>query len=412
MFAFSSTMIRTASAPGQLRAALVRGGLLLSSLVLATPVFALPSAPQGGGRLDQLFVRDSKGAVRQLTGTVTSSGLEKVVVDRDGKEASYDNDRVERIIWGEVSSVFRDAQDYYGRGDYENAAAKFNLAADEDPRDVIQAVARLSAGNSLMNLGAADPTQFGLALSEFDTFISDYPTSRELPTARAQQARATLMRGGEGDSKKAGELYRSLFEEGTSDPATLGYDRLDCMVAGLEAARALIAAGETLPARETLGVLASSLRAMLASSEEGSPERTQLEGLLAEAQLGEGFVLLASGQGRQAETFFRAQLQNSKNGPAAQRFGAMLGLGEACFAQGSEDSAKYREASLHYAGVAGLDFTDRDRTAHATLRLAETLLALGDSDATVQARLRLQTLVEHYGDTPSAAPARTLIAGL
>ncbi len=411
MFAFSSTMIRTASAPGRFRAALVRGGILLTSLVLAAPAFAQ------GGRLDQLFIRDSKGAVRQITGTVTASGLEKIVVDRGGKEATYENDRVDRIIWGEVSAAFQEGQTYFDRGDFENAAAKFDLAADEDEREVIQAYARLSAGEALMQLGTTDASQFSLALEQFDEFINSYPNSRELPRARALQARATLMSGGAGEAskasaKQAGELYQALFEEGTTEPATTGYDRLDCLKAGLAASQALMTAGETLPAREVLGVLTSTARTMLASSEEGSAERTELEALVAEAQLGEGFVLLASGQARQAETFFRAQLQNSKGGPAAQRFGALLGLGEAALAQGKEDSTKLREASLHFASVAGLDFTSRDRTARALLRLAETLSALGDSDASVQVRLRLQTLVEHYGDTPSAATARVLLEKL
>jgi TolA-binding protein len=406
MFAFPKTMIRTASVPGQLRAALVRGGLLLSSLLLAAPVFAQ------GGRLDQVFVRDSKGSLRQLTGTVAESGLEKLVLDRDGKEASFDNDRVERIIWGQVSASFREAQTYFDRGDFENAAAKFNLAADEDERSVIQAVARLSSGEALMALGKSDPTKFDAALSEFDSYISSYSSSRDLPRARAMQARATLLRGGAGDAKRAGELYRSLFEEGNTDTPTVGYDSYECLLAGLESARALITAGETLPARETLGALTSAARAMLASAPEDSPERVKLEALVAEAQLGEGFVLLASGQARQAETFFQAQLQNAKDGPAAQRFGALLGLGEAALAQGAEDSKKLREASLHLAGVAGLDFTNRDRTARALLLLAETLPKLGDSDGTAQARLRLQTLIQQYGDTPSAAAARALLESL
>jgi len=407
LLAHFPTMMLLPSAAQSLRTTLLWGGLFFSSLG-----FLAPASAQSG-RLDQLFVQDTKGAMRQITGTVTSNGLEKVVVMRGDKEASFDNGRVDRIIWGQVSAAFREGQTYFDRGDFENAAAKFILATDEDERPVIQAAARLAAGEALMLLGSSNPSRFALAIDQFDIFIADHSANRDLPRARDLQARATLLRGEEGDEKRAGELYRSLFEEGNSETPTKGYDQLSCLHAGLAAARALISAGETLPARETLGVLTSASRLLLTSSEEDSPERPKLEALVAEALLGEGFVFLASGQARQAATFFGAQLQNSNNGaPAAQRFGALLGLGEAALAQSAQDPAKLREASLYFAQVAGLDYTDRDRTAQALLRLAETLSRLGDSDAAVQVRLRLQTLIDEYGDTPSAATARTLLKAL
>ncbi|MCB9914309.1 MAG: hypothetical protein H6828_04045 [Planctomycetes bacterium] len=393
-------MLPLASAPLSLRRLLRGAALVLAGLALAAP------APAQGGRLDQLYVRDSKGSVRQVTGTITEAGLDKILVDRDGKETSYENDRVDRILWGQVSPNFKEAQAYFDRGDFENAAAKFEAASSDDERTVIQAVARLSAGEALLHLSATDPTQLTPALAHFDAFLSKYPNNREVPRARMLKARTTLLRGGAGDVKKAGELYRAIFEEGANDPPTVGYDRTECLRAGLEAARALTAAGETLPAREVLGVLSGAARDMLAAAEEGSSARVRLAALSAEAQLGEGYVLLAGGQARQAETFFRAQLQNAKNGPAAQRYGALLGLGEALRAQGAGDTGKLREASLHLAVVAGLDYTDRDRSATALLRLAETLLELGDSDGAAQARTRLQILADQFGDTPAAAPAR------
>lgn len=382
--------------------ALGLGSPALASPASASPALATPAAVQG--RPDQVFL---KGSTRQEIGTVTENGLADVVLTKDGKEKRLDAARVERIIWGAVSASFREGQTYFARGDYENAAAKFALAASEDERQVIQAVARKRQGEALLHLGAKDPSQFAEALGTFERFLSDYEGSRLVPEVRALQARATLLRGAEGDVASAGALYRSLFEAGSGSTPTQGYDRLGSYDAGLRAVRALTDAGDTLGAREIAGVLAGGLNSMLAEAEEGSPAAAKLKALAAEAQLAEGFVLLASQQGRQAETFFQSQLGQAKDGPAALRYGAMLGLGQAYFAQ-----EKYREASVEFATVAAIDYTDRDRSASALYHLAETLIQLGDSDATAQAKLRLTLILESFGDTPSSAGARKLLESL
>jgi len=372
-------------------------GLCLSLLVGA-------SALAQGGRPDQVFLKDSN---RKEIGQVTVNGLADVVLMQDGKERRLDNARVERIIWGAVCASFREGQTYFGRGDYENAAAKFALATSEDEREVIQAVARKLQGESLLLLSARDPSQVGEALSTFEKFLADHEDSRLVPEVRTLQARATLLRGDEGDMAAAGALYRSLFEAGTGSTPTQGYDRLQSFEAGLAAVRALTAAGETLAAREIAGVLASGINAMSTELEEGSAEAATLARLAAEAQLAEGFVLLAGDQGRQAETFFNSQLGQSAQGPAALRYGAMLGLGQALYAQ-----EKYRQASVHFATVAAIDYTDRDRTASALHKLAETYMKLEDSDGTTQAKIRLRLILESFGDTPSAAPARKMLESL
>jgi len=354
-----------------------------------------------GGRPDQVFVRDSKGTVRQFTGTVLENTLTKLVLQREGKDVSYDGDKVDRIVWGQVSIGYRDGQAFFDRGDYENAAAKYTLAAVEDPREVIKAAARKRAGESYMNLGAADPTRYGDALEEFSKFLTDYATDRAVPEVRLLQARCTLLRGEPGDAASAGALYRGIFEEGSGATVTPGYDQDACLEAGLASANALIEAGETSPAQEVLGVLSGAIRSKLVSLEDGTPEKRHLEALAGEAQLGTGFVKLAGGDARQAETFFQAQLQHAEGAPASVAFGARLGLGEALMAQ-----SKLREASMD---VAAIDYTGRDRTARALLRLGECLAKLGDVDGKAQSELRWTTVLRSFGDTPSAAKARQLL---
>ena len=362
------------------------------------------SAFSQGNRPDQVFV---KGSTRQETGEITENSLSSVVLMRDGKEKRIDASRVDRIIWGAVCAPYREGKAYLDRNDYENAAAKFSLAATEDERKVMQAEARKLAGLSLLNLGAKDPSQFALALDEFKRFLDDYPDSRSVPEVRAYQARATWLRGGEGDVAAAGAMYRSLFEAGSGATPTAGYGRLNSFEAGLQAIRALTLAGDTLGAREIAGVLAGGIGNMQSEFEDGTKEKSRLNALAAEVQLAEGFVLLASNQARQAETFFNSQLQASADGPAALRYGSRLGLGQAYLEQG-----QLREASVEFATVASIDYTDRDRSARAMLLLCETMIKLGDSDGSTQARKRLNVIISAFGDTPSALAAKKLLESL
>jgi len=175
-----------------------------------------------------------------------------------------------------------------------------------------------------------------------------------------------------------------------------------CLKAGLGAARAYTQAGKTLEAREVYGVLDSGLRALLASTAEDAPERPELLALGADAQLGEGFVLIAAGQHNQAVPFFQARLQGADGGTDPNlRFGATLGLAEARFGK-----REYEAARELFAEVAALDFTDGDRRARALVMLAECYLNLPSADSKAEARKRLTVVSEHYGDTPSARVAR------
>lgn len=387
------TMLRSPLLADLLRAPLLRGGLI--GLLLTAPALAQ------SGRPDQVFVEGSK---RKEIGTVVKNDLDEVVLERGGKERRIESGRIERIIWGQSSTAFRDGLSDFGRGDYENAALKFTTAATEDEREVVQAVARRMAGESLLRLGARDASQFQAAIDAFDSFLSDNPGSRDVPAVRALQARATWLRGNEGDAAKAGGLFRSLFEAGTGATPEEGYGRLESLEAGLQAMHALVAAGDTLGAREIRGVMTSELNSLMGSLEDGDPDLARLAVLAAETQLVEGYVLLAGGQGKQAETFFNSQLAGALDGPSALGFGARHGLGLAQAAQGN-----HRDASIQFATVASIDFTSRDRTASALLELARCMLALEDSGAAQEARKRLTLVAESFGDTPYAAEARKML---
>jgi TolA-binding protein len=388
---------------------LIRRRSVLSTFLLAAWFAAAPASPaapvQDGQRPDQVHVHDKERDRRTVvTGVVVENTLTSVRVEREGKETRVDPVEVERITWGTVSPAFREAQVFYDRGDYENAAARFRQATDTEERDVTKAVARWRAGEALLELGASDPSRYAEALEEFQRFLADHPQNRHVPQVRMMQARATRLSG---DAKAAGALYKSLYEEGASATPTPGYDRLLCMRAGLEAAESLIEAGETLGAREILGVLKSSISSMQPQVAADSAESEELARLAAEADLGEGYVLIANEQASQAESFFQSRLQNADSAGATMRYGAMMGLGEAYRAEN-----KYNEARVLFARVSAIDFTNRDRSARALLRLAQTTLDLKEPDATARARKWLTELVESFGDTPSAGPARELLTTL
>ena len=384
----------------------------LTALVLASaplPAFAEPApstrleSAVTEGRPDQVYVKNERtGEVKVVSGTITADGIDKVVVMRDGKENKLDAALVEEVVWGESSPAFVEGYTYFDRGDWENASAKFLIAAGEGEREVVQAAARLFAARALMEWGATEPGHYSEAASQLDGYISDHSGQREIPLARSLRARTAWLMG---DAAKAGQLYRALFEEGTSASPTPGYDLGLCLRAGLQAARALVDAGDTLAAREIYGVLANRARTASAQAEEGSPERRLFAQLETEAILGPGFVDVASSQFDQAITFFNGQkttAQSSKNSTAL--YGATYGMGLALFGKGET-----RKAQLQFAAVSALDYTDQDRSAAAKLGLARCYIQLGDSDGIATSRALLQEIIEQFGTTPSARAARGLL---
>lgn len=372
----------------------LRGGAALGAALLLAGGAALAQ-----GRPDQLWVLDRNGKPRPISGIVLENGLETVRVQREERESTYEAGRVQRIEWGQTSAAFREGRAFFERGDYENAAAKFRIAAADDPREVVQAAARLLAGRALLALAAVDPAAADEALEQFQRFLSDFPSNREVPTARLFEARTLWITG---KVAEAAERFRALFEAGSGPSPQPGYDPVQCLEAGLQAVQAFLDGDETLAAREVAGALSSACSSVLPTLPEGSPLVHRVAQIASQAALAEGFAQLKGGQIGAAKSFFQARAQNPEND--ATRFGATFGLAEALLAEGAT-----REAQVQFAVVAALDHTNRDRRARAIVRLAECASKLPDTDATTQARRWLRDVVEHYGDTPSAPTARTLL---
>jgi hypothetical protein len=380
----------------------------LRILARLVPVLVLALAPalaqDKPGRPDQVFVRNARTAtVSMVSGSVTANELARVALTAAGKETTYKAELVERIEWGDVPPSYRDGREYFARGQWSDAAAAFRIAAgDAGGRDIVRAHARLRAAEALLRWGAAEPVHFGEAAQEAARFLSDYPTNRDVPRARMVEARATWLAG---NPKDAAAKYRTVYDEWKAGSPTEGYDALVCMRAGLEGARASLAAGDTLAARELYTALDGALGALLPTVEPTHSARHDLEDLRQEAVLGEGWCELAAKNHRAALTFFQSKLSAAQQEKSdTLRYGAMLGLGEALLAD-----IKAREAQLHLARVAALDHTDRDRSARALVRLAESALLLGDAESRVQAKTWLEVVLARYGDTPWAAPARQLM---
>lgn len=359
---------------------------------------------QEAARPDQIFVRSKRdGSVSPLNGVVQRYELDKVVIAVTGKgEQSFDGSLVQRVAWGDVPPSFREGQAYFDRKAYEDATKSFRVAAgDAAARDMVKAAARLMAAESLLRWGASDPLRFTEAATEIGTYLSSYATNRDVPRARMLQARATWLAG---KPAEAGAMYKAIHAELKGDTPSGGYDLLTCLQAGLNGARALLEAKETLGGREIYTALDAQVGPLVAGAAQGDPQLPLLRAILDEATLGSGYVDLASGQTKQALTFF----QNRANGlgtdaTASQRFGVWLGLGEALLREG-----RAREASLYFAKVAALESSDRDRTARATLRLAESFQKLADGDSRQQACARVKDVLARFGDTPASNPAREL----
>lgn len=382
------------------------GAGLLATLFF-TALFTPPVAAQAtAARPDQIYkVNVRKGTVSAVPGIVTENSLDAVRFTHDNKEQKLASDEVVKIVWGKVPVPFEDGLKYSERGDHENAVGSFKLAAtDAGAREVVKAAARFRAASELFAWGGTDPNQFTACVEECDKFLSGFTNDRHVPKVRNLRARALLLTG---DARAAAEAYKSLYEEGANEPATKGYDRELCLDAGLDAAHAYLAAGDTLAARELFATIEGSLRSMAAEiADERSPIRVRLVAAQGEAVVGEGFCMLAGGQASQAITFFQGRIARAPES-AAERQAASLGLAEAFLANGQN-----RLAQVEFARVSATDPRGGDSAARALVGLADSTLRLQDKDAVASAKTWLTQVRDHYGNTPSARKAAELLKTL
>ena len=363
-------------------------------------VFALALAPsadaQGGGvRPDQVFrFMPRTGTVTKLIGTVKENSLTRVRVELADKEQDIDSADVRRIVWGDVPNTFRDGLAFADRGDWENAVQRFRAAAgDQETRAVVRAAARHEAAEALLRWGSDDPNRFSECAGECEVFLADHPDDRGVPRARWLQARATWLSG---DAAKASALFQALYDEGSGDTATPGYDRTRCLEAGLQAARSALEASDTSTARTLFSALQTAFGQASAAAGDDAELRARLDRFAGEAEVGEGFCLLAGGQAGQAQSFFEGRLRGARD--AGTRFASTLGLAEAYRAGGD-----LRRAQIQFATVSALDYSDRDRRAQALVGLADVTVQLGGAGATAEAQVWLDEVKELYGDTPAAS---------
>ncbi len=364
---------------------------------------ATPGAQERAGALDQVYVRSKRDrSIAPVAAHVVRNDLDKVVVNAGGKDTNYDGALVVRINFGDAPQSFRDGMAYLDRGLYSDAVAQLRSAAgDGSARAVVKAVAQLEVAEALLRWGAAEPARFVEAVTEAQAFLSANAGHRETPRARALLGRAQWLSGKPAD---AGATLKALWAELKGSEATAGYSVADCLRAGIDAARALADAKDTLGAREIYTSLESQAGPLAAGAAADDPLKSLYRNIADEASLGAGFVDLAGGQTKQALTFFQGKVGAlNAESSHAMRFGARLGLGEALMADG-----RLRDAWLHLARAAALDPQDADRAARALIKLAECYSKLEDSDARLQACTRVKAVLNTAGGTPAAVRARQL----
>ncbi|MDE0916160.1 MAG: hypothetical protein OSB57_13375 [Planctomycetota bacterium] len=363
-------------------------------------------APQDPGKPDKIVRRNPRtGSISTISGTVEENGLSGVKVVRDGKDSTYAASEIVAIQWGVVPASFRDGMVFADRGDHENALARFKMAAgNTDARPVVQGAARLRAAEALLTWGASEAHRYAECVAEIDRYLSDNPQARDVPQARWIKARASQLAG---DAATAAAGFRALYESGVVQSAQ-GYDRTFCMDAGLEAAHAFLASDtpDTGKARELFTSLEVAFGQAATLEGVGAEERVHLLAGQGRAAAGEGYCLLATGDGTKAERFFQGRL-SSAGSNSAQRFSILYGLGLSLIAQG-----KFVAGQVELAKVSSLDHTSRDRKAAALVALAQAALKLGNADAPTQAKRWLTTVTSVFGDTPAAAKAAEALKNL
>jgi TolA-binding protein len=363
-----------------------------ASLALAAAL-AAPAATQQT-KPDHVLWRNARGQVNTIVGRVAENSLTQVVVDTDASQRKIEALSVESVEFGDVPAAFGEAETYSERGDFANAAAKYTLAAgDGAARDVVRARARLLAAQSWLKQSRGDRAALEAGQKECAQFLSEFPSNRDVPAARLLLGRLQRLAG---DPAAAAETCATLFRE--AGAGTAGYPPLVCFQAGLAAGEAYLAANDAAKARETYLALEGALSSALASLADSDPLRASHAAIQAEARLGEGFCLLASGSLSQAKTFFQGQMSGADD--PVKRFGAQLGLGEILLAEGNA-----RAAQLEFAQVSAIDHTSRDRRARALVGLAEAAVKL---QAKNDAKAWIDAVRARFGDTPAALEIQEL----
>lgn len=387
--------------------ALLASGALALGASSWAPAPLLPTTPlaakvmlQSGGK-DQVFVL-RRGNVRPYSGRLVKNGLDEVVLSIDGDERAFPAADVVRVSVGILPDSYREGRTLAKNGDFENAVRSFQLAADDsDASDVARAAARLAAIDALISLGGQGSGNFAPAIAEAERFLADYAEHREVPSARALLGRAQVLSG---DDATGADTYGALFGELQDGTPTAGYALLDCLQAGLDAARAAERAGDFDMARSTYEALSEELPRAIGALEPNDARQTDLARLSALAELGEGWAFLSEDKATQAKNFFNNKLGNAERGDLLLRAGARVGLGEALLADG-----KAKEALFEFARASALVAGDRDLAARALLGLARAQMELGaPKDQTLPV---LASLTGTYGDTPAARAGRELADG-
>ncbi|MEZ5979268.1 MAG: hypothetical protein R3F34_13740 [Planctomycetota bacterium] len=351
------------------------------------------------GRPDLVVVTGRRGSETSVTGTLLQAHLDEVRISVDGEELTYKPDRVVRIQLNQVPESFSDGRKHMAARRFAEAAAAFGkTASDSKQREPVRAAALLEAIAAEVAQSGKDAAAVGRARELAARFLKDFPQSRDLPEARRWSARLAHVAG---DTAAAVEGYAALAKEFDGSKATVGYDPLLCLEAGLQGAHAALDGGDTSRARDLFASLEQASTAYAASLDATDPRAVHAEALRERAQLGEGWILLSGNKGTQARGFFKSRVEGDQLKTDQARFEARIG-----YAKSLEAGKELREAQVQYAMVSAAAYGDRDLVARALVGLSATSLALGDTDARAQATTWLTEVAERYPDTPAARTAR------
>ena len=327
---------------------------MIASLLLLSPLL-------------QDEVRIASGSLE--SGKLVSASLETIVLkDALDSEHSFKGSDVLEIRLGNLPGTLAQGEGFFAALDFQNAAASFGAAAEEEGPFWLESWASLRKAEALLAWCVIDSGRAGEAESSFREWNAKWPDSWWVVRARTGWGQATALSGNvDGGAILLQELTDFAYEKNLGRHVELG--------ARLARCRVYLQGGQAPVAETRLRDLVSALEESVSARGSGSAMRKHLLSLLSGSQIALGEAIEIKDGTATAAAYWRSLLDAPTAGTDSKA-AAWTGL-----ARHSKAEGRLREAQFTLARIPATLGAGPDVLARALFELGEVCAELGDNPA-------------------------------